>query len=253
MKNKKAVGSTLCIAFFCMLGLALGSIRGYSFSSYISFGLALLVLGYWLLRILACHHPKAANFLRRSLTVCLCLVLAAALVTGCFVVSGSFGSGDTSCDYIIVLGAGVNGTVPSLSLRERLDATLAYLENNPHTLCVVTGGQGPGEDITEASCMAQWLTDKGIDPARIILEEKSTSTQENLTFALDLLEARTGTRPETAGIVSSEYHLFRAGLIAEDLGLESVGIPAKTTWFTLRVNYYLREIAAVWYYLVFGG
>lgn len=253
MKNKKAVICTLSIAFFCMLSLALGSLRGYSFSAVLSLGLALLILCYWLLDIFARRHRKVATILRRCLTICLCLLLAAALVTSGFVVSGSFGSADTPCDYIIVLGAGVHGTTPSLSLRERLNATLTYLQENPDTLCVVTGGQGPGEDITEAACMAQWLTDKGIDPKRIIQEDKSTSTQENLTFALDLLEAHTGSRPTSAGIVSSEYHLFWAGLMAEDLGLTATGIPARTTWLTLRLNYYLREIAAVWYYLIFGG
>jgi uncharacterized SAM-binding protein YcdF (DUF218 family) len=153
----------------------------------------------------------------------------------------------------VVLGCGVNGTVPSLSLRNRIDAAYAYLIANPDTVCVVSGGQGPDEDITEAACMKRELTAMGIDPNRIWEEDRSTSTMENLTFSLAVIEANTGTRPDFIGIISSEYHLCRAGLMAGQLGVKSVGIPAKTTWFTLWANYHMREIVAVWALLLFGG
>ena len=96
------------------------------------------------------------------------------------------------------------------------------------------------------------LVARGIAPDRLWLEDQSTSTIENLTFALDVAENTTGTRPTKIGIVSSEYHIFRATRFARDLELEAFGIPAKTTWFPLRLNYYLREIVAVWKYLVLG-
>jgi uncharacterized SAM-binding protein YcdF (DUF218 family) len=76
----------------------------------------------------------------------------------------------------------------------------------------------------------------GIDGSRLWLEERSTSTLENLEFSLDVIESKTGTRPTEAGIVSSEYHLFRAGLMAKDKGFEATGIPAKTGWFSLWAN-----------------
>ena len=69
---------------------------------------------------------------------------------------------------------------------------------------------------------------------------------------MDVLEAHLGFRPQKIGIVSSEYHLFRAGLFARELDLDSFGIPSKTTWFALRTNYSLREIVAVWKYLLLG-
>lgn len=253
MKKVKLSPSVVMIGILCFLGLCVLSLPGYRFTGFLLLMGAALVGIYALLRLLAHKHPKAAKGLHRLLTVGLCCLLALAMVTGIIIVRGSLGDPDASCRYIIVLGAGVNGTVPSLTLRERLDAALAYLQTHPNTLCVVTGGQGPGEDITEAACMADWLTSRGIDPERILLEDKSTSTRENLTFALDILEAHTGTRPTTAGIISSEYHMFRAGQLAEDLGLHGIGIPARTTWFPLRMNYYLREIAATWKYIVFGG
>jgi len=253
MKKKKLPTSLISIGILCFLGLCILSLPGYRFTGFLLLMAAVLVGVYALLRQLSRKHPKATKRLRQLLTAGLCCMLALAMVTGIIIVRGSQGDPDASCQYIIVLGAGVNGTVPSLTLRERLDAALAYLEAHPDTICVVTGGQGPGEDITEAACMANWLTTRGIDPSRILLEDKSTSTRENLTFALDILQAHTGTRPTAAGIISSEYHMFRAGQLAEDLGLESIGIPARTTWFPLRMNYYLREIAATWKYIVFGG
>ena len=100
--------------------------------------------------------------------------------------------------------------------------------------------------------MFRELTKMGIDPDRLLLEERSTSTIENLQFSMDVIQEATGKRPTAIGIVSSEYHLYRASLFARELGLASVGIPAHTTWFSLRLNYYLREIAAVWKYLVLG-
>ena len=153
----------------------------------------------------------------------------------------------------MVLGAGVNGTVPSLSLRERINAAYDYLTAHPDSVAVVSGGKGNGEDITEALCMYNELTKMGIDGSRVWMEDQATSTFENLKFSMALIEAQTGSRPASVGIVSSEYHLFRAGLFADAQNVESLGIPATTTWPHLRVNYFIREIIAVWHYIVFGG
>lgn len=85
------------------------------------------------------------------------------------------------------------------------------------------------------------------------MEDKSTSTRENLQYTLALIEARTGARPEKAGILTNDFHLYRAGLFAREEGLTPIGICAETGWFALELNYFLREIAGVWYYIIFGG
>ena len=228
-------------------------IPGYSFTGLVLLGCSALVVCYRLLAILSRHSLTTAKFLRLLLTVCVCLGLLAAVVTGTVIYNASLGSAETACDYIVVLGCGVNGTVPSLSLQNRIDGAYAYLTAHPDTICVVSGGQGPGEDMTEAACMKRELVEMGIEAERIWEEDRSTSTKENLKYSLDVIEANAGRRPATIGIVSSEYHLYRAGLMAEDLGVSSVGIPGKTTWFTLWANYHMREIVAVWAYLLFGG
>ena len=101
--------------------------------------------------------------------------------------------------------------------------------------------------------MFEGLTARGIDPSRLWLEDKATSTWENLHFTLDLIEEKTGNRPLSIGLVSSEYHLFRAGLFAKECGVEAIGIPAATSWFSIKLNYFMREAAGVWHYLILGG
>jgi len=193
-----------------------------------------------------------ATWIFRILWCLLILGTVAAVITLWVILRSAHPKSIPSCDHIIVLGAGVRGTVPSMSLQERIDAAYSYLLANPNAIAVLSGGQGKGEFITEAACMYRELTNMGIDGSRLILEEASTSTMENLIFSLDVIEAHTGLRPRQIGIVSSQYHIFRACLFAQNLGLDPIGIPGKVSWFPLSLNYYPREVIAVWKYWVLG-
>ena len=239
----------LLAAILVVLALILSLIPGFQFSILLCAAFAALLVGVFFL--LKYPTPFTAVILK-VICVLLAVGFVLAAVTLLFILRAAGQKNPPVCDQIVVLGAGVRGTVPSLSLQERIDAAYAYLSTHPETVAVLSGGQGDGEEITEAACMYRELTKLGIDGSRLLLEEKSTSTMENLQFSMDVLEAQLGFRPQTIGIISSEYHLFRASLFARELGLESCGIPAKTTWFALRANYSLREIAAVWKYLIFG-
>ena len=239
----------IAAAVLVALALAMMIVPGFQFSITACFAFAaLLVLMYYLKK---CPTPLTAVAFK---IICFLLILGflAAAVTAGFIVRAAHPGELPGCDYVVVLGAGVRGTVPSLALRERVNAAYNYLTANPQAIAVLSGGQGPGEDITEAACMYRELTQMGIDPSRLLMEEHSGSTIENLRFSLDLLEAETGARPGKIAIVSSEYHIFRSCLFAKSLGLEAAGVPARTSWFTLRLNYYLREIVAVWKYLILG-
>ena len=254
MKNrKKTFGWVLAAVMLALAGFTRFCLVGYSFSALIFLGISMVCVMYQLFPILAKKRPVLAQRLRRILTFLLCLAVIAAAVTGLLIYGESKGEPDTDCRYIVVLGAGVNGTVPSLSLRERLNAAYDYLTAHPDAVAVVSGCQGDGEDISEAQCMYQELVKMGISPERIWMEDLAENTRQNLQFSLDIIEERTGQRPDTVGIVSSEYHLYRAGFFAREQGLTPVGVPAKTSWVSLRINYYLREIAAVWYYCILGG
>lgn len=194
--------------------------------------------------------PISSRILRRILkTVCV-LVLIAAVITGIWIAAKSGGAEDPEQDYVIVLGAGVNGTQPSLSLSERLWATQAYLETYPEAIAVLSGGQGDNEDITEAKCMYDWLVARDISPERLWIEDKATSTEENLRFSLDLIEAETGTRPDTVAVISAEYHLGRASMLAKNEGVTMLGYSAESTNKFFLCNMYLREICGVWYTLL---
>lgn len=127
-------------------------------------------------------------------------------------------------EYAIILGAKVNGDVPSLSLRYRLDAALSYANEHPHVTFVLSGGQGPDENISEAEAMKQFLVEEGIQEHRLILESVSESTYENLLFSKELLPA--SVRDIT--IITSDYHLARTKKLASSLGLQADVVVAKT-------------------------
>lgn len=216
--------------------------------------LAGLVIGcYCLIFTLGKKHPKAGRILRTALTGIVIAGLLIFVVTGSMILRVGSDVPDQNLPYIVVLGAQVRDSGPSASLQERIDAAYGYLTAHPDTVAIVSGGQGSDEPITEAQCMHDCLIAMGIAPERIIKEEQATSTWGNLTYSLDIIEAETGSRPETLGVVSSEYHLFRTGLQAKEFGLEIIGIPAKTGSFDRWLHYFVREIAGVWHYLLLGG
>lgn len=221
---------------------------GYSFSSYLLLAAAACVIFFELLHK---YEDKDICKTVRKISICLVLLLLAAFtVTEVMIISASFGTNSENADYIVVLGAGVNGTEPSLSLRNRLDAAAKYLNDNPDALCIASGGQGAGEDISEAECMARFLISKGISAARIIKEDKSTTTEENVKFSLDIIKLLGKEDPKIA-VISSEYHLFRAKMMFKHAGVDAGTIPGKTKILPLKINYFLREAPASWVFMLF--
>lgn len=238
-----------CI-FLSLVGIGCFMISGHRVIGLVCLCTVAVILCYRLLTRLSKQKPRLARRLRIALTVCLCLFLLAFAVTETVIVRATVDDAGEECDYLIVLGAGVNGTRPSLSLRDRIDGAYDYLQQHPNTVAILSGGKGDGENITEAECMYRCLRDAGIPESRLIKEEQATSTEENLAYSLALMERTEETR---IGILSSEYHLYRAGLMAIDQGFDPILVPAETSWLTLRINYYIREVFAVWYYSLLGG
>ena len=149
-------------------------------------------------------------------------------------------------DYLIVLGAQVKEDGPSVVLRFRLEKAYKYLMANPDTKCILSGGQGQNEPFSEAVGMKSWLVEKGIPESRLLLEDKSLNTKENIEFSKQLLQ---GESP-SVGIVTNNFHIFRACAIAQKSGIRNVtGIPAYSTPLYLPNNM-LREFLGVmkdWY------
>ena len=236
-------------AVLALAGAVLLTVRawGMRFSGFLLVGLAAvlvleLLLGHW------AKASKTGRLCRRIFQTALTLVLVPLICIEIYVIN--VGSSDPSAlpaDAVVVLGAGVNGTQPSLSLYTRLTAALDYLEENPDVPVVLTGGLGDGEESTEARCMYDWLSARGVDPARLIMEEQAGNTAENFAFSKELLEEQ-GIDPaeNLVAVVTNDFHIARSRLIAARQGYgHAFGVPAKLPWRHLEVNYYLRESFAM--------
>ena len=160
------------------------------------------------------------------------------------VLSSSFESKEKS-NVAIVLGCIVNGDKPGIFLKGRINAAYKYLNENPNAIAILSGGQGNGENISEAQCMFNTLTEMGIDESRLLIEDKSTSTSENLKFSKALLEEN-GIETKKVTIITNDFHEYRASEFAKNNGLKALRYPSKTPW-----NGYMpfatREIFAIIY------
>lgn len=156
---------------------------------------------------------------------------------------------EDNCDYIIVLGCQIRGDRITKSLRKRLDVAYDYVCRNPNTEIIVSGGQGNGENKTEALAMYEYLCDKGISPERITMEDKSTDTNENMIYSVRYIDDNNA----KVGIVTNNFHIFRAKLLARGKGLKNIyGIPAPSDE-VLFVNYMVREAVGIVKDFVYGN
>ncbi|GAA3542493.1 YdcF family protein [Amycolatopsis ultiminotia] len=145
-------------------------------------------------------------------------------------------------DAVIVLGSGLLGDrVPPL-LASRLDRAVEVRQRSPQALLVVSGGQGPDESTSEAAAMARYLTEAGVPESQVVLEDRATTTDENLRFSADLLAAR-GLEGRMLA-VTNNYHVFRTAVLARRLGLRLDVIGAKTASYFVP-SAFLREFVAL--------
>lgn len=208
-------------------------------------GVALIGYGIICLPSVTCRWPRTSQILRRlSGSLLLALFVSFVCIQGLITVHSY--SEDYDGDYLIVLGAGLYGTEPSASLVSRLEMAQAYLESHPQAIAVLSGGQGPGEDITEAEAMQRYLTARGISPKRLWLEKCSANTRENLYYSKALLAKHLDLRKTQLAIVTNDFHQYRAQSLAKQLELDTVALAAPVPAFPgLEFNCYLREYFAV--------
>lgn len=228
-----------CIIYFLLCGC------------YAGFGASFL--GIWPLAgivFLACGcvlhiHKKGIYILRLPRGVKLAfggVVLAAALlflVMEGLIASQMFARGEKGMDYILVLGAQVRGDRVSRALEDRLKSAARYLSENPETKAVLSGGQGPGENLTEAQAMCDWLTARGIDESRLILEDRSTSTWENMTYSKALLPEDAG--DISIGIVTNNFHVYRGVMLAKVCGFQNACGIAAESHSLMQLHFLVRE------------
>lgn len=216
-------GITFGVVFCAVLLLALAALVGSYCAQQAGRG------GRWLPR------------LRRTVYALTLLWLISLVLLLRLIFSEPHGAVPPTATHVIVLGAGLHhGDRLSLVLQSRLDRTLLLLRQFPSLQVIVSGGQGPNETLSEAAAMQRYLRQHGISAARIIEENRSTTTRENLRFSHRLLP-----HPHSRVLVlSSDFHIYRAQRIARRQGLNSTAIAADTPGWVL-VNYAIREYFAL--------
>ncbi|MCL5443831.1 YdcF family protein [Lactobacillus johnsonii] len=141
-------------------------------------------------------------------------------------------------DYVVVLGAGLMGKRVTPLLAARINRGIEVYRRNPGSKIIMSGGQGPDEEIPEAVAMAKYAEEKGVPKKDIIVEDKSKTTRENLIFSHKLM------KPDSRfAIVTNSYHVYRALVLAKRLGLQCIGYGAKTKWY-FTLNAFVREFIA---------
>lgn len=231
----------ICILYFIILKLLIWSMAFAEF--WLVAGLILITM-YFLqsknINLFNYFPPLLRKLIYALLIIGLILFL---ILEGLIIYNGSLKEQNQS-DYIIVLGAGLNGSKLSASLRLRLISAMEFHKSHSNTKIVVSGGQGAGEDISEALAMKNFLVSKGIPENLIIMEDKSTSTYENFSFSKSILEKEyINNKPIQVTVITNNFHMFRAKLIGERIGFRVFRYSAPCN-ITSAVNFYLREAFA---------
>ncbi len=238
----------IALGILCLLYLAvlLSKRVDFAFIWLVIGGFLLAAGGYWRQRALHPEGFRLPGVLTVPLAVFAAVGLAVFVTVEGMILKEMLVKPQADLDVLIILGAQVRGERPSLALWRRLEAAEDYLKENPRTLAVLSGGQGDGEDITEAECMRRYLTAHGVGEERLILEDRSTTTLENLLFSREKIAQINGDGwHQKTGLLSNNFHIFRARLLAQKCGYTDVqGVPAKSDW-RLQVHYLVREFFAL--------
>ena len=233
------------IAYYLALGFAIRFGQSMQFLWLLGGLLLIARFGFWTWADRTGHLPASPLLL--PLRVLLALAVVAFLVCEVIILAPGLREAPEGLDYIVVLGAWVNGAQPSGSLRNRIQVAAEYLEANPNTLAVLSGGQGPDEDISEAWCMYENLLADGIDPMRLKMEYRSTDTVENLRYSREYIPT-----DATVGIVTNNFHIFRALATARKQGWDVSPVPVATSLLSLP-HYMMREFIGVVYHGLKGN
>ena len=236
----------LCIGYFALYITAVDMTNKFTWF-WLLMGIGLLA-GDGLLVVLHRHGYQMPGKLRGCILAVCGIVLLGILFIEAVIMGYGSSKPDPGADYAVVLGARVIGKKPSYNLEKRLEKAYNYLEKSPDTKAILSGGKGPGEDISEAQAMYEYLTGRGIAGDRLILEDQSVNTDQNLEYSI---EKMTGSGKKVV-IVSNRFHIYRALGIARKKGLSHVqGLGSAVKWYTAP-NMYVREAFAVIKYKICG-
>lgn len=232
---------TLFISY-CFFGLSLGWGLYFGLKVFLILGVVLLIHG--LLR-------RSSSKYNKSTYNKVVNILIGIAIISCFILEGLIFTGAnfndiSNIDYVIVLGAGVKEDRPSLELKYRLDSAIEFVKKEgSSSKIIVCGGRGSDEENSEAFVMEKYLLEHGIDKSMIIKEEKSTTTYENIQYAdIIIREGEVEKSSKKIAICTNDFHVFRAKLIAKDMGYDVAGLPSKTPLYIIP-NHHVREYFAI--------
>lgn len=234
-----AIVAVLCLLYYLVIVIYAGITADFAWIWILAAGvLSILCAGIHYGKNHPGFFPEWLKYVI-AVVALVCIILFCILCLG--VLRGMTWKGSEDLDYVVVLGAQVKGDAPSRALTKRLIKAYEYAEENPDTILILSGGQGSGENITEAKCMKDWLVSEGVSEDRMILEEQSTDTKENLLFS----DQMTSCAKKRTGILSNNFHVFRAVRLAEKLGyIMPEGIAAASDP-VMQVHYVVREVFAL--------
>ncbi len=190
---------------------------------------------------------KTGKIFAGAVSLLICCVIITASAETVLMIGAAVKTPEPS-STVVVLGCRVYGERPSRMMVARLKAAKRYLEKNPESSCILSGGQGADEDISEAECMYRWMVDAGVSPDRLFKEDKSTSTRENLLYSKEIIERENLNK--NIAIATNEFHEYRAQRIAKELSLES-GAASGATEIWVFPTYYVRELCGILYEWIF--
>lgn len=249
VERKKMAYFLMAVGILCLLycaGILISGVFGsWFFLIWGAAGAGFMALGWMWKNNIISRLPGAVKLL-------LAIMLAAGILVFIFIegliISRFHSVGEPGLDYLIVLGAQMRESGPSKALALRLDTAAAYLKENEDTLVVVSGGKGSNEPVSEAQGMFDYLTAKGIAPERIVMEDKSVNTKENLEFSRKLIPEMS-----SVGIVTNNFHVYRGTRLAVQQGFQTVCGLAAPSDISMQANNMFREFFGVMKDLIYGN
>ncbi len=202
-------------------------------------GIIIFLFGLFMPKIL--EYLKKHKVIRAIICVLLILALLWALICSVLLIAAGTRRPKDS-DTVIVLGCQIKGERPSKMLRQRLDKAYNYLCENPDSVAIMSGGQGPDEIMPEAQAMYNYLIDKGIDADRLYIESESHNTEQNMKYSAEIIK-KEGLDTNVV-VITQSFHQYRASVYAKEAGLKAYALNCKTNPGTLP-TYWLREMFGI--------
>lgn len=212
--------------------------EGVRFHNFLSMGLALALTFYFFITPSVASSLSGISFLNMIYAYIGLLISYAASISMLYTTSSFVNLVNLfpgKLDYVVVLGAGLIGDQVTPLLASRIEKGIAIYQKHPGSKLIMSGGQGPDELMAEGQAMADYALEQGIPAEDIVIENKSTNTEENLKFSYALMKP--GSR---FALVTNYYHVFRALLLARKLKIKCIGYGARTKFY-FSLNAFIRE------------